>query len=69
MKDEVKNIDEKRGFFKRLFGQKKSSCCSFNIEEMDVPDDKSSNKGKYIQSSCCCSTPRTDVEKNEDDKE
>lgn len=69
MKDEAQSIDEKRGFFKRLFGQKKSSCCSFSIEEMNVPDKKSSDKGKNIQNSCCCPLMDTDVKKVDDSKE
>jgi hypothetical protein len=61
--------DEKKpGFFKKIFGRK-SSCCSFDIEEIDSNEGESSDSKDTAPSCCCCSAPTPDEEKNEDVKE
>lgn len=48
MKDE-----SKKGIFKRLLGQK-SSCCCFDIEEIETTEQKSSDSGDDAPNGCCC---------------
>jgi hypothetical protein len=59
--------DEKRtGFFKKIFGQK-SSCCSFDIEEIASTEEKHSDSKDAAAS--CCSTLNANVKKDECNKE
>ncbi len=57
--------EEKKGLFARMFGPKKSECCSFTIEE--IPEEEvSSNAAQPVRSqsagsSCCGSAPTVPI--------
>lgn len=64
MKDE-----KKTGFFKKIFGQK-SSCCSLELEEVELNEDKIPPPKINPAANCsCCSPTDIDVKKDKDNKE
>jgi hypothetical protein len=46
---------KKKGFWAKLFGSKKSSCCNLKIEEVpEEPKKDIPKKNEPEQSECCC---------------
>ena len=56
----MKNENEKKGFFERLFGSKEtkkcSCCCNFEVEELpeENTDDKNEKESSKDEGNSCC---------------
>ena len=52
--EDKKMTEKKEGFFKRLFGGKKTNCCGVKIEE--IKEEDANENIETIPSSGCCAS-------------